>query len=1106
MTFLLLLLAQVVPRTRAERVRHSSPQIPHAFVGKSGRAAAGKKEWTLRQLDASANHASDRRPRPDRSISSGDSNLPDVGECILLFGAFCSGNMGDVIESMSMENLLASVAPDQCFWYAHPREEEGHGLSTNKEELSSHDVSSDALRLIRVTPDDANKVNRFKALVIGGGGIFASRHAPLHVSAFAQALTLPIIVLGVGASRHRAKTYATLAERAVFVSGRDAISTSVLAGVLRDSRDPVVQPDDVGLVHDPVLSDLTLTDTKGTCWKQSEGEYGQPLCFVLPASNTQASIEMHEHLAAHVVKPGDLFFNVLPTHQEDILRRHNYPGEVVQVSGLAEYTQRLCSCRAIVSARFHGVILGLHMGVPTFAAAPTARGGKVPGLVMDTMRLPEQLFVVDGKLSREAVDQEVAVVREMYASHGRRASIHARLSQLHDEFQVRARHVLFRIIGVPLRAEGPPQPGEQSEDFFSDAEIAKFLPAFSEGGDPAASDRYSVSASPPSSEGSGGPVGVLAGTTVMTKTAEGVSSITHHEKEAENEKGRRAERAETHVVKVATATGSTATASALHKETVEAVPDSRQENTEESPSLAKILLANREIFRRSAGHEEAPMSNGAELQPPIQKTPSAANRVSMVSTDKTEHSIAEVLISYSTVFVDKRESNGGKPAAAMKADVFSHRTTERTERIATVSDVSLPGKVSDTGSNTHIPAAEGASTNDAIETALIDDDCLVAVLLVAAVVGLALLPSGGAPRRASASHDDLVGKDAGFDSVRDAKSHAQRDGDSRTSSDSEVSVASKRSPSALPGHSTDASVRVVATSSKMIFMLNFAMWVSLYMGFSAYGKAYLLDTRDPIGLLVLQGATGVVVLCLIGRFGVLDLHPPKDLAPAAARQAGSAALLHTGHALAINFAVLMSGAAVGDATEATGPAAAAAFSYFLLGKIVTPSRMAALATIVAGMFMLTSEGNGSSGDGISGGGSGFVLSSAVVAVAAVCLDALRNVVIKKGNPVLPHQTLLACSAATAMIGAGLMLLRSGLFMLADLMKGVNASLCFVGYNLASFNLLVRLSPVGHAVGNACKRMLVFASGLLFLGEVMTVPQLGGTVIALFGVLAYNMAG
>ena len=314
----------------------------------------------------------------------------------------------------------------------------------------------------------------------------------------------------------------------------------------------------------------------------------------------------------------------------------------------------------------------------------------------------------------------------------------------------------------------------------------------------------------------------------------------------------------------------------------------------------------------------------------------------------------------------------------------------------------------------------------------------------------------------------------------------------------------------------------------MIFMLNFVMWVSLAMGFSGYGKAYLRDTHDPIGLLVLQGATGAVVLCLLGRLGVIDLHPGKDMTPAAAQQAGLAAFLHTVQALLTNFAVFVGGVAITNALKALEPVAAAAFSYILLGKPCSGPRMAALATIVVGIIVLTFRGNG------GGAGSGCIFSSVAFATSAVGCNALRNVVIKRGKPIPPHQTLLACSAAAAAIGVALMLLRYASLHLGELvaeggsaagevgsitgggsndlatswlrMDGVNAALCFVGYNLASFNLLARLSPVGHAVGNSCKRVLVFASGLVFLGEVMSVRQLGGAVVALSGVMAYNVAG
>lgn len=56
------------------------------------------------------------------------------------------------------------------------------------------------------------------------------------------------------------------------MSGRDAPSIDALSSVLRESKDPVTQPDGVALVRDPVLSNNMFSDVEGKCWKQSEGE------------------------------------------------------------------------------------------------------------------------------------------------------------------------------------------------------------------------------------------------------------------------------------------------------------------------------------------------------------------------------------------------------------------------------------------------------------------------------------------------------------------------------------------------------------------------------------------------------------------------------------------------------------------------------------------------------------------------------------------------------------------------------------------------------------------------------------------------------------------
>lgn len=64
----------------------------------------------------------------NKDLSKSPSQVPDnvdVSECILLFAAFCNGNMGDVIQAASMRHLVARLAGrEQCIWYAHPAKED----------------------------------------------------------------------------------------------------------------------------------------------------------------------------------------------------------------------------------------------------------------------------------------------------------------------------------------------------------------------------------------------------------------------------------------------------------------------------------------------------------------------------------------------------------------------------------------------------------------------------------------------------------------------------------------------------------------------------------------------------------------------------------------------------------------------------------------------------------------------------------------------------------------------------------------------------------------------------------------------------------------------
>lgn len=85
-------------------------------------------------------------------------------------------------------------------------------------------------------------------------------------------LVIPFVSCCRSISYH-AKEYSALLKKAVFVSGRDTTTVERFSDILNRSVNPAVWPGDVRLVRDPVLSDTTLTDNTGSCWKQSQGVF-----------------------------------------------------------------------------------------------------------------------------------------------------------------------------------------------------------------------------------------------------------------------------------------------------------------------------------------------------------------------------------------------------------------------------------------------------------------------------------------------------------------------------------------------------------------------------------------------------------------------------------------------------------------------------------------------------------------------------------------------------------------------------------------------------------------------------------------------------------------
>ena len=137
---------------------------------------------------------------------------------VLLFGAFGNGNMGDAYQALAMREHVhrsMGVPLDHIFACSVLNQFDYPFPDTHKRPPESI-LNTDAL-------------NQFGMLVIGGGGLLAHPHAPLLSADWVSRLTVPVALVGVGASGALADQFGPLARLAVAVSGRDDWSVKAFA-------------------------------------------------------------------------------------------------------------------------------------------------------------------------------------------------------------------------------------------------------------------------------------------------------------------------------------------------------------------------------------------------------------------------------------------------------------------------------------------------------------------------------------------------------------------------------------------------------------------------------------------------------------------------------------------------------------------------------------------------------------------------------------------------------------------------------------------------------------------------------------------------------------
>lgn len=174
---------------------------------------------------------------------------------------------------------------------------------------------------------------------------------------------------------------------------------------------------------------------------------------------------LHEVFSSQIVRHYDLVFNVFPKHQQEI-EAYDYPAEIHAVLDPLVLLPKLCGCRAVISSRLHGAILGLHSGIPTIAAWPSDEGNKIPALMKDVMRLPQQFLLVNESLTRHDLNKRVSIIRDEYRRSRYPGGCRRQIFWLLDKIFWRTQRDLYLMLGEVFNldlGEGPPHdPGRKA--------------------------------------------------------------------------------------------------------------------------------------------------------------------------------------------------------------------------------------------------------------------------------------------------------------------------------------------------------------------------------------------------------------------------------------------------------------------------------------------------------------------------------------------------------------------------------------------------------------------------------------------------------------------
>lgn len=269
---------------------------------------------------------------------------------VLCFGAYGNGNFGDMIQPeliIKNSSVISSIIGDDVRFSFTSFLNYCQYESFNNPQLPSETIL------------DLSIVNKFDALIIGGGGLFSWPHIPLQDSNWVKNIKIPIYLISVGGfddeldmNWPNLRGAEELIRLAVFVGGRD-MKTVKQFSILNDNTHLMM---DFALIK----TDIPIIPIQ---WNK---------CWVIKPTNFEIFKEL--------IDEKDIIISTEPLLEKNIFELMSPKARVVYPRDEKTFMEYIMASKIILSSRLHGAIYGIKCGKITMGICNKEGQSKVRNL------------------------------------------------------------------------------------------------------------------------------------------------------------------------------------------------------------------------------------------------------------------------------------------------------------------------------------------------------------------------------------------------------------------------------------------------------------------------------------------------------------------------------------------------------------------------------------------------------------------------------------------------------------------------------------------------------------------------------------------------------